>query len=427
MLGSNQPRCRSTLPLLIGFAALAACSADSVSRPDGPTSPAPGATFNTTSVTEPATGPWARIVEGKVGPGAQYALYIPRTWNGDAVYYVHGVRNVDAPVDLNDDPFPALRDLLGAQGFAGAYSSWSENGMAVKDAAIRVHQLRGILTAELSALPSRSFLVSRSAGGAPALKLLETYPGQYDGALVMCGMVGGVLMETQYTGNVRVLFDALYPGALPGTVLSDPPTPPLTLAQVSAVVQPDPTGLFVIASLAQTPLPYVPVGSPLNPTSTAFQTLVASLYGALSLQSRFFANGIDLAHGMSFDNSTTTYSLVPNPLLPESVLQPEVDFVNATVARYTTDVSAGNYVERYYTPTGDLRVPVITLHNTWDPAIPAFAETAFYQKVLAAGATGNLLQRLYPTFGHCAIPTAVQAQNFLDLVNWVTTGLKPPS
>ena len=420
------PQSRSPLFLAVGFAALAACAPDSPTGPNVPASSTARATFSRTTVTKPAAGPWARIVEGEAGPGAMYALYIPRNWNGDAIYYVHGARPIDEPVDLADDQFTDLRDLLGAQGFAGAYSSWSENGLAVKDGAIRVHQLRGILTAELSAPPSRSFLVSRSLGGAPALELLETYPDQYDGALLTCGMVGGVVLEGTYTANVRVLFDAFYPGALPGGVASAPLNPPLTLQQVAAVVKPNPTPLFVIASLAQTPLPYVPVGSPLTQTSSAFQTLLGSLYGALSLQSLYGANAIDLAHGHNFfDNSTTTYTLGVNPLLPATELQPMVDFANATVARYTAEPSARNYWERYYTPTGDLRVPVITLHNTWDPGIPAFHETALYEKVLAAGATGNLLQRLYPAYGHCQFPTALQAQNFFDLVAWVTTGVKP--
>ena len=80
----------------------------------------------------PASGPWARIVEGQIGPGALYALYVPKAWNGDAIYYSHGVRDVDSPVDLRDqDSFFATRDLLGAQGFAIAYSSWSDNGVAM--------------------------------------------------------------------------------------------------------------------------------------------------------------------------------------------------------------------------------------------------------------------------------------------------------
>lgn len=385
--------------------------------------------FNTTSVTEPTTGPWARIVEGAIGPGALYALYIPRTWNGDAVHYVHGVGNPDEPVDLDDDAFAAIRDLLGAQGFAIAYSSWSANGMAVKDAAIRVHQLRGILAAELQQAPSRSFVLSSSLGGAIALDLLQTYPAQYDGALLVCGMVGGPALEIQWAGNVRALFDLFYPGALPGSVTAFPPgAPPVTLSQVAAAVQSNPTPLFLIASLTQTPLAYRPLGSPLNPSSIAFQTLVGSLFGPLSLHSRLVNNTNDLAHGHPyFDNSATTYSLGANPLLPASVLQPLVDLANANVGRYAADAAGRNFMDHLPAPTGELRVPVLTLHNTWDPAMPLLHETTLYEKVAAAGATQNLLQRLYPAYGHCTIPAAVLAQNFSDMVNWVTTGVKPAS
>ncbi|HEU4747874.1 MAG TPA: hypothetical protein VFS56_05190, partial [Gemmatimonadaceae bacterium] len=101
-------------------------------------------------VTTPTSGPWAKIVEGETGPGSLYALYIPANWNGDAVYYAHGVRPPEpwAPISLdNQDNFFAVRDALGALGYAFAYSSFSENGLAVKDGAQRTHQLRGLLNA----------------------------------------------------------------------------------------------------------------------------------------------------------------------------------------------------------------------------------------------------------------------------------------
>ena len=405
--------------------AATACG-DSPMHPLAPT--ASGVRLNTTSVTVPASGPWARIVEGEVGPGARYALYVPTTWNGDAIYYVHGVRDVDSPVDLRDqDYFFATRDLLGAQGFAIAYSSWSENGVAMKDGAERVHQLRGILAGEMQGQPTRSFLMSASLGSGIALDLAQTDPTQYDGALLMCGMVGGTLLQSQYAGNVRAVFDVFYPGYLPGNVLSLPPgTPPVTLQQVIAAVQSNPAALYVIASLAQTPLPYVPIGSPFDPSSPAFQTLVGSLYGPLSYQTRFANNLAELAHGHpTFDNASITYSTGASPLLPAPALDPAIALVNASVTRYAMDPAGQNFMERYFTPSGELGFPVITLHNTWDPGVPAFHETAFYQKVAAAGATANLLQRYYPAYGHCAIPPDVQAQNFLDLVGWVDTGIKP--
>ena len=60
---------------------------------------------------------------------------------------------------------------------------------------------------------------------------------------------------------------------------------------------------------------------------------------------------------------------------------------------------------------------------------PTFHETILYEKALAAGTTQNLLQRLYPAYGHSAavVPTAVIVQNFFDMVDWVTTGAKPAS
>src|SRR5512146_1126429 len=101
MRESNQASCRRLLLLLIAVGTPAAC--EKLSAPDSATggarvAPASAATFNTTRLTEPDTGPWARIVEGEVGPGSLYALYIPRDWNGDAIYFVHGVRNPTLPV-----------------------------------------------------------------------------------------------------------------------------------------------------------------------------------------------------------------------------------------------------------------------------------------------------------------------------------------
>ncbi len=170
----------------------------------------------------------------------------------------------------------------------------------------------------------------------------------------------------------------------------------------------------------------MPVGNPFDPNSQAFQTLVGSLYGPLSYQSRFANSVLDLTHGHPpFDNSTTNYSIGPSPLLPASVLQPAVTFANAAVRRYTMDAAANNFLEHSFTPTGELQFPVITLHTMWDPGVPAFHETAFHHKVQAAGATQFLLQRFYPAYGHCTIPPAVYLQNFLDLVSWVTSGNKP--
>lgn len=426
---SDHVRSRLFLPLLVAVTTLAGCdNPDTLDRSRTPTAPPPIASFNTTSVTQLDTGAFVRIVQGEIGPGALYALYIPRSWNGDAIYYIHGNRDVASPVDLrNQGNFFAVRDSLGKRGYAIAYSSWSANGLVVKYGAQDVHQLRGILTAELHRPPARSFVLGYSLGGLVAVDLLERYPEQYDGALTLCGMLGGLGMEVAYYANVRVLFDLFYPGVWPGNVLSTPPDAPLpTVDQLTAVVEENPTPLFLIASLEQTPLAYRPLGDVHDVSSTAFHNLVGSLYTAL-LGSNGTRDYDDLTHGHHFiDNSTVTYGLAANPLLPLSVLEPMVDFVNAHVARYTADPSGANYLDRYYTPTGDIRVPVLALHTSWDPTNPVFHEAAYRDKVIAAGRAGNLLQRFYPAYGHTtALPLSVIVQNFLDMVNWVTSGVRP--
>lgn len=378
-------------------------------------------------VTEPAAGPWSRVVNGANGTGAQYALYIPRTWNGSAVFYAHGFRDVDSPIDLRDqDSLYAFRDRLGDEGYAVAYSSYSRNGFAVKDGAQWTHQLRGLLAAELRGQPERSYLVGASLGAGIALQLAQQFGRQYDGALLMCGMVGGSIPQTQYLGHVRALADVYFPGAFPGNVTGVPAGTVISLPQVIGAVQANPAGLFAIGSMQQSRLPYVPVGAPTNPATPAFQTLAGSLYAALSFHARGINDIVDLTQGGSpFDNSTTTYALASTPLLPPAMLAPAVAAANAMVTRYEFGAGAEGYLERHFTSTGDLSAPTITIHNAWDPAVPMFHEDTLRARAQAAGRSANLVQRVVPSYGHCAIPVTVALQGLRDLAAWQTSGVRP--
>ena len=426
----------TTLPLLAGIS-LAAISCTDRS----PVSPSLDVGVRAATVTTPTSGPWARVVEGETGPGSLYALYIPAQWNGDAIYYAHGIRPPQAPITLDDqDNFFEVRDALGALGYAFAYSSFSENGLAVKDGAQRTHQLRGLLSSELRGNPQRSYLTGYSLGALVALELGERFPGQYDGVLAMCGMVGGTPLELQYVGDVRALFDTYYPGVLPGNVISVPSTPP-TVAQLQALVigaitptaqNPRATlGLFAIASTAQTPLAYAPIGSLGDPSSPAFQSLVGSLITALYYQLLGTPDVLGRTHGHSpYDNRTTTYTMgtpaVPVPaLIP--IIQGMIAASNQGVTRYDITPDAQNYLDKYYVPTGNLKIPVVTVHNFWDPLVPFFHEPAFANIVASAGASGMLLPRGVPNYGHCNFPTPLVVSSFQSLASWVTTGVKPTS
>jgi pimeloyl-ACP methyl ester carboxylesterase len=428
----------STLPLLAGSILLTTACTDK-----SPLAPSFEPSARTASVTTPGSGPWSRVVEGETGPGSLYALYIPENWNGEAVYYAHGIRPPVpfAPISLDDqDNFFEVRDALGRLGYAFAYSSFSENGLAVKDGAQRTHQLRGLLASELNQQPRRNYLAGYSMGALVALNLAGRFPTQYDGALTMCGMVGGTPRELQYVGDVRALFDAYYPGVLPGNVISVPSTPlPVAEVQARVIAAITPTaanpraalGLFAIASTAQTPLAFAPIGSVGDPSSTAFQSLVGSLITALYYQLLGTPDVVDRTHGHSpYDNRNTVYTVgttvVPIPQLAP-VIAAMVAGSNQSVARYDITPDAQNYLENYYVPTGDLRIPVVSVHNLWDPLVPYFHEPALADLADDAGASSMLLPRAIPNYGHCNFSTPLVVSSFQSLVSWVTTGVKPAS
>ena len=153
------------------------------------------------------------VVDGRVG-GALYRLVRPANWNGRLVLYAHGFVPSDAPVALPAEG-SLLTSLLAPQGFAVAYSSFSENGWAVRDGAERTHQLLGIFSARFGR-PARVYITGVSMGGLIAIKLSETYPSVYAGALPAGAVAGGARRQFDYEANVWTLFDFLYPEVLPG-------------------------------------------------------------------------------------------------------------------------------------------------------------------------------------------------------------------
>ena len=409
---------------------LAGCteSETSIVGPGGArgTSPLPAPGDGATNVTsETSSDLWARIMTGETGPGSSYQLYLPRQWNGSAVYYAHGIRDVLEPVSLRDqDAFQAMRDQLGALGYAVAYSSFSENGFAVEDAVRRTHQLRGLLTSQFGQ-PERSFLVGNSLGALAVMQLAEQFPDQYDGVVPICGIAGGTQAQLDYVVNVRALFDYFYGSLnlLPGT--ADAPVPGYvmdgaTQQKIIAAVTANPLGMLVIASTAQTPLEF-----------TTGPQMVESLIAALAYHARGADNVLSFTNGkFPVSNIGLTYSPRPGLIVPPLTLPAVTGLlagVNAQIPRFDSDSSAVVWADNHFKPSGALQIPTLTLHNRWDRLVPFFHETMFEARVADAGATNLLVQRANPAwgYGHCVIPTGAVVQAITDLGAWVETGIKP--
>jgi predicted esterase len=352
------------------------------------------------SVHQRAGGP--AQIEGRTGPGALYGLYLPAEWNGDLALYAHGYTDPAAPVALPGRV--DLRDALLALGYGVAWSSYSENGYAVKDGVIRTRQLRGLFASKFG-MPKRTYLMGHSLGGIITLMSAEKNPGLYAGALPMCSLVGGGALELDYIYHVRALFDYSFPGVIPGSVLDVPEglTFEAVAPAVIGAILADPAAAQELAGVDQIELPY-----------TNFNQLIESILFPLFFNIVGTEDFFDRTHRVFVDNSMTVYT----GSLDDAAL-------NAGVERYAAAPNARDYLERWYQPKGNLKIPVLTLHTTMDPVVPLFHESAYASIVDAAGRSDLLVQRVVDRYGHCTFTADEQISAFLDLVNWAESGVAP--
>jgi hypothetical protein len=75
--------------------------------------------------------------------------------------------------------------------------------------------------------------------------------------------------------------------------------------------------------------------------------------------------------------------------------------LNAKIARFSPDGNALANIAKYYQTTGRLSKPLVTLHNTKDPADPYWHETLYNLKVLGAGAISKHINIPVARVGHC--------------------------
>jgi pimeloyl-ACP methyl ester carboxylesterase len=369
------------------------------------TAPVASTASSLSSTVSPAS---AALIDGSTGPGSLYRLARPANWNGDLVVYAHGRTSPDEPVALPPEGEQFI-GMFGAQGFAVAFSSFSENGWAVKDGAQRTHQLLGLFTSKFGR-PNRVYLGGASMGGLIAIKLAETYPRAYAGVLAACSVAGGTQRNFDYHANVRALFDYFYPGVLPGNATYLPDGTDVdqqVIAPAVAAMTGNPAPATFIAALDQTPVPYANGAE-----------LVQSIVTALVSHASDLADNLLTNRKPYFDNQVTIYS---SASLPAPLLQA----INAGVQRFSASPAALASLDHNYTPSGDLRMPMVMLSNVRDPVVPGFNQASYLTAVTATGTSNLLVQRQVDAYGHCAFTPDEIGTAFTDLVLWVQFGIKP--
>jgi hypothetical protein len=132
---------------------------------------------------------------------------------------------------------------------------------------------------------------------------------------------------------------------------------------------------------------------------------------------------MDRCRGSFFDN-TEGYSHPSPPVFDPPILD-EVT-LDGMIEHHTMDQNCYAYLKNWYEPDGNLRIPVLTLHESRDGVVPIKHEWEYASRVAAQGRSEWLVQRTKDVWGHCENFSAVETKEAFDeLVLWAEQGVRP--
>ena len=327
--------------------------------------------------------------------GASYRIDIPAHWNHRLVVFFHGTTDGPVVFSPKDAPSPMFDPIL-ARGYAVIQSGYSEGGWAIEAGARDTERLRHYFTAHYGA-PRQSLLMGMSMGGTLIALTTEKHPDVYAGALSLCGAVqpSDALLARGFA--LRAAFDYYFPGLLgplvpvPDSYRSDD----ATMARIQAALDAKPKATQAL----------------LHWYGAADAQNLAAIIASVTDDTRNLQHRL---HGNPFDNADLIY-----------VGSGDDYALNDGVHRYTADPSAATWLSRWYTPNGQLKHPLLELHDVRDPLVPANGVYQYALIVERAGHAANFVQQFVDKEGHCVFTPQEIGEAFAELTAWVDAGQRP--
>ena len=342
---------------------------------------------------------------GTLPGGATYSIATPSGWTtgrDDLLVFTPGYR---FPQDIStlEPPDPGILGPLRSLDLAVATLGYRKPGLAVKEGVQDVEELFTFLSTDPLGCGlgrgGRTWLVGGSEGALIATLVTErqarsTQPF-IDGTLAACGTIGDFREQLDHVADFRVVFDALFPGTIPGSAILVPPD---VTAAWQTTYEPRVRALVrerraEVEQLLRITTAYVP--RDLASIETAVVTLLR--YNVLAS-----SDAIATLGGSPFDNRTRVYGGSGNA---------ELDgFVNSHAERFGADPVALAELAMHYQTSGQLAlasaggadIPLVTLHTDGDPLVPYRQATLYAAKVQANGAADRYAGLPIERFGHCA-------------------------
>ena len=349
--------------------------------------------------------------------GAGYRIEVPSSWSGDLLVWAHGYRGDGLELTVDNPPH---RAWLIANGYAWAASSYSKNAYDVAQGAKDTHALTKFFNG-LVGKPDYTFISGVSMGGHITAVVIEQWPNSYDGAMPMCGVMADYelfdfFLDFNLVAQALAGVDAEYPPA------NDYMT--VTVPYVKSMLEFFP-GTF----------PFI-----LNTEGEQLKAVTELRSGGerpIFDQGFLFWNGVagdflfglgtgtgtlTKVKGIAVDNIDIIYQFDNDPALTT-----EEQALNENVLRLERDPQSQhpNGLANVPVVSGDITIPVLTLHTIGDLFVPFSMEQIYAQRVAENGASHLLVQRAIRDFGHCTFTAEELIMGFVELVGWVKYGIRP--
>jgi pimeloyl-ACP methyl ester carboxylesterase len=359
----------------------------------------------------------ARCYTGQDANSAYYAIAVPKNWNGSLVVHAHG-----GP-DFSYDASTPVEDLerwavMVDQGYAWVASSYRRGGYGVRMAAADTENARRLFV-DLLGRPDRTFLHGQSWGGNVAAKVAETYGrrrGDYDGVLLTNGFLAGGSRGYNTRLDLRMVYQ-YYCRNLPRPTEPQyplwqglPAKSTMTPGEVQNRLQ-ECTGIDS-APAARTPRQQHALDNILAVTRIPEGSLATNMQYATFLLRDIVANR--LGGRNPFGNRGVWYEGSHDDKA-----------LNAGVARFSADATARRDLSYDSDLTGQITIPVLTLHAIEDPQVFVEHEAAYHAIVRAAGRERNLVQTFTRENEHSELSKAEYANSIHALDAWSRTGQVP--
>lgn len=356
-------------------------------------------------IAQPALADMTGLIEGTLGDTG-YLIGKPDNWNGGLIIFAHGYEGEREGRGSEGKSMLSAHFKRGGYAWAAAgYRSagYHPDWFLADTLAVRQHFI------EMFGKPRWVIIYGESLGGYVAVAALEQHPELFQGGMTECGVVDGV---------GRIDWDYAYTAAaeyFSGVPLLD--AAPEDFEKLK-------NGPFVDR-----------IGKPGNYTEAGrrLDSVVRYLAGGnLPLWSEAMAKHYldnlrarrpgrpysgDIARHA--DTRQTVYDIDPE-------LGVDAATLNRDIRRVAPEEGARSAANPVFVPfTGNIRVPLMTLHGTGDIDVPLRMEQDYRRRTIAAGTSKLLVQRTQRIAGHCDFDQSAREKLFEDLVTWIEHGVVP--